>query len=101
MSTFYIKTFIVYVSHVCIVGRIPPQGYRKQRNYSHSSMGWLTWRETEMKVEMRHAWHPLGEKYLHDAHVWADGNVEETKLVLNYAGCMYHGMYYVIRIIST
>ena len=70
-----------------ILGKILPQRYRKQRIYSHSSMGWLTWRETEMKVEMRHARHPLGEKYLHDAHVWADGYVEETKLVLNYARC--------------
>ena len=77
-----------------ILGRILPQGYRKERIYPHSSMGWLTWRESEMKVEMRHAWHPLGEKYLHDAHVWADGYVEETKLVLNYARCMYHGMYH-------
>ena len=73
-----------------ILARIPIHGYRSQRNFSHSSMGWLTWKELKHGRPMRHAWHPLGEKYLPDAHVWADGYVEETNTVYSYFGCYFH-----------
>ena len=56
--------------------------------------------ERKHNAEMRHAWHPAGEKYLPDAHVWADGFVEETGSVLCYLGCFYHGKCYVIAIVS-
>ena len=53
-------------------------------------MGWLTWEEEKSNMTMRHAWHPLGEKRLHDAHVWADGYIEETNTVYSYYGCYIH-----------
>ena len=66
-------------------------GYRSQRNYSSSAMTWLTWIEETEKITLRHAWHPLGEKHLTDARVWADGIHEETNTVYSFYGCFYHG----------
>ena len=54
-------------------------------------MGWLSWLEHNEGIQLRHAWHPLGEQYLKDAYVWADGYHEETRTVFNFRGCMFHG----------
>ena len=33
-----------------IIGRVPVDGYRSQRNYSVSAMTWLTYIEKKMKI---------------------------------------------------
>lgn len=76
---------------IVILGRVPVQGYRHLRNQSHEAMGWLTWVEKKNSIVLRHAWHPEGEKQLHDAHVWADGYHAPTNTVWSFNGCFAHG----------
>ena len=70
---------------------MPVDGYRSQRNYSVSAMTWLTYIEKTENITLRHAWHPLGEKKLNDANVWADGYHSQTNTVYAFHGCFYHG----------
>ena len=80
----------IYILCVFILGRVPLEGYRSQRNHSISSMGWLMHIENTEGITLRHAWHPLGEKHLKDARVWADGFHKETNTVYSYFGCYIH-----------
>ena len=67
--------------------RVPIEGYRSQRNYSAYAMTWLTWIEKTRNITLKHA---LGEKYLGDAQLWADGFHAETNTVYSVYGCFYH-----------
>ena len=47
------------------------EGYRPMRNYTNKSMGWLTYIEKTLNINLKHAWNG-GDVYLKDADVWAD-----------------------------
>ena len=53
------------------IARVPPNGYISMRNYSHKSLGWITFCEKIAGVRYKRACSE-GGIYLNDARLWAD-----------------------------
>jgi len=75
------------------IALVPPGGYAHRGNTSRGCAEWMLWQESQLGRHIEHARSSEGERTLYvGGHAYrADGYIEESKTILEYDGCYYHG----------